>query len=103
MIGKQNEERHIQEKREQIKRQGGGDWKRDGGCGGEEQDFFLFGDRRWLLSRTNQTPQFAPILCREEREQVFIATAKGRNGPKSPYTQLRATKKSMYRIEVIYI
>ena len=28
-----------------------------------------------------------------EREQISIATAKGRNGPKSPYTQLRATKK----------
>ena len=32
----------------------------------------------------------------EEEEQVFIATAKGRNGRKSPYTQLRATRDSIY-------
>ena len=31
----------------------------------------------------------------EEEEQVFIATAKGRNGRKSPYTQLLANSNEM--------
>ena len=42
-------------------------------------------------------------LLQSEREQVFIATAKGRNGRKSPYTQLRATKKIIYHIKVIHL
>ena len=35
------------------------------------------------------------FIVSTEEEQVFIATAKGQNGPKSPYTQRRASKKHL--------
>ena len=39
----------------------------------------------------------------EEEEQVFIATAKGRNGRKSPYTQVHATKENHFQSNVVDI
>ena len=32
------------------------------------------------------------VVCGDEEEQVFIASAKGRNGPKNPYTHLHVVK-----------
>ena len=37
------------------------------------------------------------FLREEEEEQVFIASAKGRNGPKDPYTPERDIRKYPYQ------
>ena len=37
------------------------------------------------------------VVCGDEEEQVFIASAKGRNGPKDPYTPERDIRKYPYQ------
>ena len=41
---------------------------------------------------TDRYPKLRDKEEEEEEEQVFIASAKGRNGPKSPYTQVQVKK-----------
>ena len=36
------------------------------------------------------------VVCGDEEEQVFIASARGRNGPKDPYTPERAIRNFIY-------
>ena len=46
--------------------------------------------------KAEEVEQFNLTKGEEEEEEVLIASAKGRNGPESPYTQVQKGMNQMY-------